>query len=185
MTVCAALVSICNAWPHAVRAAAPTVTDSFNGVTYQGYLSSEIETFLNIRFGEDTSGQNRFAPPKAFSYAQNEMVNASTNGAACPQSMQLPGFAGGGNITKMSEDCLTLRVDRVQNTTAEAHLPVMVWMYGGGFASDEIYASSHTPTGLLLTATKNKLPVLYVAIKSDATRPTQLRTDADVTIATE
>lgn len=143
--------------------APPTVTNPSTGVTFQGNLSSGIESFLNIRFGEETSGANRFALPIAFKYRPKTVVNASTFGADCPQAMTTDIFAT--DITIMSEDCLTLRVDRLGNTTADAKLPVMIYLFGGGSTSGTIYEESYDPTGLLKTAQANGLPVIYAAVK--------------------
>ena len=38
----------------------------------------------------------------------------------------------GGNMT---EDCLTLNVFRPSGVGVSAYLPVLVWIYGGGFMS--------------------------------------------------
>lgn len=141
----------------------PTVTDSSTGVTFQGNLSSGIESFLNIRFGEDTSGANRFALPVPFKYPRKTVVNASTFGAVCPQAVTTGIFAV--DITSQSEDCLTLRVDRLENTPADAKLPVMIWLSGGGFTSGTIYEESYNPTGLLKSAQANGSPIIFAAIK--------------------
>lgn len=142
--------------------ASPTVTNPSTGVTFEGNLSSGIESFFNIRFGEDTSGANRFALPVAFEYPPKTVVNASTFGADCPQAVTTGLFAT--EITTMSEDCLTLRIDRLENTTADAKLPVMIWLFGGGFTSGTIYESSYDPTGLLKTAQANGSPVIFAAL---------------------
>lgn len=39
------------------------VTDQAQSVVYQGKLNNSVESFLNIWFGKDTSGQARFGPP--------------------------------------------------------------------------------------------------------------------------
>ncbi|CAF9929426.1 MAG: hypothetical protein ALECFALPRED_004319 [Alectoria fallacina] len=65
----------------------------------------------------------------------------------------------------MSEDCLTLRIDRLGNTPADAKLPVMIWLFGGGFTSGTIYEGTYDPTGLLKTAQANGSPVIYAALK--------------------
>ena len=141
----------------------PQVSEPATGVTYHGNLSSGVESFLNIRFAEETSGKNRFAPPIPFQYPNHTVVNATQKGAACPQAPSTGLFAIG--TTDFSEDCLTLRVDRLENTTASSNLPVMIWIYGGGFTSGWAYDSQYDPVGLLKTAEANKSPVIYAAIK--------------------
>lgn len=136
-----------------------------DAVSFKGTTANNVESFLNIRFGEDTSGANRFTPPKEFNYPPGTLVNATTPGAACPQPKQavstMPLFD---NVTHMSEDCLTLRVDRPAGTPASAKLPVMVWIYGGGDTFGQIYDSAYDPTGLVLGAASKGYPVIYVAM---------------------
>jgi hypothetical protein len=48
----------------------PIVTLPFNNITNIGTSTNNIDTFLEIPCGQDTSGQNRFAPPKPFIPAQ-------------------------------------------------------------------------------------------------------------------
>lgn len=136
-----------------------------DAVRFRGTTANNVESFLNIRFGEDTSGANRFTPPKPFNYPPGTLVNATAPGAACPQPKQavstMPLFD---NVTHMSEDCLTLRVDRPAGTPASAKLPVMVWIYGGGDTFGQIYDSAYDPTGLVLGAADKGTPVIYVAM---------------------
>ena len=146
----------------ASASAPPTVTNPSTGVSFQGTLSSGIESFYNIRFGEDTSGPNRFTLPKAFKYPRKTVVNASTFGDNCPQAITAGIFAN--PSIGMSEDCLTLRVDRLSHTTADAKLPVMIWLFGGGFTSGTIYEDSYDPTGLLEVAEVNGSPVIFAAL---------------------
>lgn len=141
----------------------PEVSDQQHGLTYQGMLNNTIESFLNIKFGKDTSGQGRFAPPQPYTYPTNTLVNATADGAACPQALTSPENPYSTIVTKISEDCLTLRIDRPENITADAKLPVMV--YGGGWVLGQIYDSSYDPTGLLVNAAKSGFPVIYAAIK--------------------
>lgn len=68
------------------------------------------------------------------------------------------------NVTHMSEDCLTLRVDRPAGTSASAKLPVMVWIYGGGDTFGQIYDSAYDPSGLVLGAVAKGTPAIYVAM---------------------
>jgi hypothetical protein len=55
----------------------PTVIDPSARLTYQGHLSNHVEKFMNVSFGQATSGQARFAPSKPFKYTPNVLVNAS------------------------------------------------------------------------------------------------------------
>ncbi|KAK5797947.1 hypothetical protein VI817_004238 [Penicillium citrinum] len=134
-------------------------------VRFEGTSSNGIESFLNIRFAENTSGHNRFAAPKPYRYLPGSVVNASHPGAACPQQkVPIAGLEVFDNVTHISEDCLTLRVDRPAKTSNRDKLPVMVFIYGGGQSIGQIYDSAYDPTGLITSAETKGTPVLYVAM---------------------
>ncbi|KAJ5745178.1 carboxylesterase [Penicillium odoratum] len=134
-------------------------------VIYEGTLANNVDSFLNIRFGQDTSGSNRFSPPKSFTYPPGTVVNATQSGAACPQQKDpIPSFPIFDNVTNVSEDCLNLRIDRPANTSSTDKLPVMVWIYGGGDTVGQIYDTAYEPTALVLGAAEAGTPVIYVAM---------------------
>ena len=152
--------------PLSERASALSVTDPSTNITYKGKSSNGVESFLNIRFGQDTGGVNRFLHPKPFSYADGKTVDASAPGAACPQQkVPVPGFDVFDNVTNVSEDCLTLRVDRPAGTSASDKLPVFVWIYGGGDSIGQIYDKAYEPTGLISKSVNQSTPIIYVAMK--------------------
>jgi hypothetical protein len=109
------------------------VTDRRTNVTYHGVANHGIATFLDIPYGQDTSGAGRFAPPKPFIPAQNTVINATTAGSVCPQPMvPFPGLNNIlSNVTNISEDCLNLRITRPSTPSRVTKLPVMVFIYGG------------------------------------------------------
>ncbi|GLB09958.1 hypothetical protein AtubIFM57258_005892 [Aspergillus tubingensis] len=143
----------------------PTVHLRDSNVSFKGTASNLTEPFLNIRFGEDTSGSNRFAPPKPYNYPSGSVVNATRSGAACPQQKEpLADFPIFDNVTSISEDCLTLRVNRPLNTSPSDRLPVLVWIYGGGDTIGQIYDSAYDPSLLVYGAAQKDVPVIYVAM---------------------
>jgi len=111
----------------------PTATDTVHNVTYIGNASNGVESFQGIRYGADTSGENRFKHPRPFTYLKNSVVNATTVSPACPQrsTESLLGVTSDNGITSESEDCLRLMITRPKGTPKDAGLPVMVWIYGG------------------------------------------------------
>lgn len=115
---------------HVAHATIPTVRDGVRQVEYQGRLEGEVEHFENIFYAQDTSGSNRFAPPKAYTPPKGSIVDATKAGAWCPQGTGdiLP-FTS--KVTNISENCLSLRIARPQSTKAVAKLPVVVWIHGG------------------------------------------------------
>ena len=148
-------------------AAAPVVVDG--KVSYIGHDQGGVESFLNIKYGQDTGGVNRFKQPRAYTYPAGTVVNATSNGAACPQKTgnPTPSLIGlFGNVSEISEDCLTIRVDRPAKTTSNAKLPVMVYLYGGGYNIGQAYDPAYYPNGLVRGNAAKQLPVIYVAIKS-------------------
>lgn len=156
--------ALCSPLPE--DASAPSVTDPSTHITYKGKSSNNVESFLNIRFGQDTGGANRFLHPKPFSYPNATVVNASAPGAACPQQkVPVPGFQAFQNVTNVSEDCLTLRVDRPAGTGSGDGLPVFVWIFGGGDSIGQIYDEAYDPTDLIINSVNQKTPIIYVAMK--------------------
>ncbi|KAF7984454.1 hypothetical protein HWV62_14546 [Athelia sp. TMB] len=147
------------------NASAPLVTNHTTGVSYRGTSAHGVDEFQNIPFGASTAGARRFAPPVAHVPAAHATVDATRPGAACPQPyVPAPGIPLFSNVTRMSEDCLNLRIARPAGTKADAALPVMVWIYGGGDFIGQIYDQSYTPAGLVLTALANAQPIIYVAV---------------------
>lgn len=110
--------------------ATPYVVDQSRNVSYQGISNNGVETFLNIPYGQDTSGSRRFAPPEPFLIPSGSVYNATVTGPVCPQPLA-GGFAYQSNATDQSEDCLRLKVARPASAAAGSKLPVMVYIYGG------------------------------------------------------
>jgi carboxylesterase type B len=128
-----------------VGASEAFVTDTRTNLSYQGVSTNGVDSFLNIRYGQDTSGAGRFAPPIPFIPAPNSVINATANGAACPQQMvPFPGLNGVlDDVTNVSEDCLSLRIARPSLLATDAKLPVMIWIYGGMLSSELSSATKH------------------------------------------
>ena len=146
-------------------ATTPIVIDRTSNVTYVGAAGQGVESFLNIKFGHDTGAENRFALPRAYIYESGSIVNASVPGAACPQQpVPVPGFDVFSNVTNISEDCLSLRIDRPAGTGSDAKLPVMLWIYGGGDTIGQIYDQTYDPAGLVLNAASLGTPIIYAAV---------------------
>lgn len=144
----------------------PTVKlHSDSNVIFHGSARGSVESFLNIRFGHDTSGNNRFAPPEPYLYPANSVHNASLTGAACPQQkVPIPDLPLFDNVTNVSEDCLTLRVDRPAGTSRDAGLPVMVYIYGGGDTIGQIYDNAYDPSAFVARAAEDDSPIIYAAM---------------------
>ena len=108
----------------------PVVSDSEKHLTYVGSSGPGVEHFQNIFYAHDTSGKNRFAPPKSRLPQPGSVIDATRPGAWCPQGIGdiLP-FTS--KVVNVSEDCLSLRITRPAGTTHDSKLPVLVWVHGG------------------------------------------------------
>ncbi|CAG8961741.1 hypothetical protein HYFRA_00006283 [Hymenoscyphus fraxineus] len=142
--------------------AKPLVIDTKKHLTYHGITSSPgIETFLGIRYGKDTGGQNRFAPPQPFNAPSGYIFNATVAGYSCPQTSEA-GFLYDSPVVDISEDCLNLQVARPVGSGTK--LPVMVYIYGGGLNAGTTYARTAKPDGLVTKSVENGSPVIYVGM---------------------
>ena len=109
----------------------PHVTNHRTGISYRGTLVKDVEHFQNIFYAEDTSGPNRFAPPRSYLPPPGSVVDATAAGAVCPQGMGPAPLPFASPITNVSENCLSLRIARPSGVDASAKLPVLVWIHGG------------------------------------------------------
>lgn len=144
--------------------AEPVVQLSKGYITYQGVLSDGgVEHFHNVKYGHDTSGPRRFAPPEPYVPAEGSVLDATAPGPACPQSQAAapPVFAATPSI---SEDCLNLRISRPADTSADENLPVVVHIYTGGLVRGDAEDPHWNPENLLTLSTSIGKPIIYVAL---------------------
>lgn len=130
--------------PIEERAAAPSVTIQ-NG-TVIGSTSSDIDSFKGIPFALPPTGSLRLKPPQTIT-ATYGTITATGTPTACPQfgsqvdTNDLPSDVLGTlldsplgqTVLTEGEDCLTVNVQRPSGTTSSSKLPVVFWIFGGGF----------------------------------------------------
>ena len=141
------------------------VVDDTNDITYEGTTSNGVEHYQNIHYAHDTSGINRFMPPRPYLSEKGSTVNATTPGASCPQPVgpAAPFFEG---ATAISENCFTLRVTRPtsMDITSESKLPVLVLIHGGLVIYGSAYDGYYDPSELVRRSREMRQPCIYVAI---------------------
>ncbi|KAG8970881.1 hypothetical protein FRC03_000099 [Tulasnella sp. 419] len=154
------------------RASSPAV--KLDSATFVGKTDGDIERFLGIPFAKPPVGNLRFRLPVA-TEPYTGTYTATSFGPSCPQQapdLPLSGLVDDvadevlgsiyGAIFPGDEDCLTINVVRPKGASSTSKLPVVVWIFGGGFQLG-------TPTmydgGLIVGRSIDmSLPVVYVSI---------------------
>ncbi|KAH9209483.1 putative extracellular lipase [Leptodontidium sp. 2 PMI_412] len=119
-----------------------------NGTIVGKYVDYyQQDQFLGIPFAQPPIGDLRFNLPQSINQTWESPLNATEYGPMCIQ-YPLPIPLDPLDITyAQSEDCLTINVIRPSGTKTKDKLPVMVYIYGGGFqeggSSDGRYNMSY------------------------------------------
>lgn len=114
-----------------VRSQSPA-TVKVDGGDVQGVVADGVESFKGIPFAAPPVGELRWRPPQPV-VPWTGVRQAAEFGADCMQGRFGPPPAPGAPAPRApSEDCLFVNVWRPAGGNA-GRLPVMVWIYGGGF----------------------------------------------------
>lgn len=157
------------------KRANPTVIAPLPKATVAGVEALSVESFKGIPYAKPPVGQLRLKPPQPLT-ADLGNVDGTGVPRACPQFLlgvdnqnipadilgtvlNLPLFQ---KITNAGEDCLTINVQRPAGTKADAKLPVLFWIFGGGFelGSTQMYDG----TSLVRESVDQGKPIIFVAV---------------------
>ncbi|GJE92625.1 carotenoid ester lipase precursor [Phanerochaete sordida] len=154
----------------APAASAPSVT--LDHGTFAGSVDGLANRFLGIPFAEPPVGDLRLRLPVP-NAAYTGAHDASAFGPACPQQATVPQFPPGieSNVTEFfdsiaisdfAEDCLTLNVWTPADVPKGTKLPVVVWIYGGGFEFGG--TSTYNGSAIVSRSVEMNTPVVYVSM---------------------
>ncbi len=112
--------------------AGPAPHAALDAGTIEGVRDGGVESFKGIRFAAPPTGEWRWRAPRPA--APWTGVRPATRFGA--DSMQTPFDADMAPLaTQPAEDCLFLNAWRPAGACSGADLPVVVWIYGGGFVN--------------------------------------------------
>ncbi|KAF8627374.1 hypothetical protein AX17_006189 [Amanita inopinata Kibby_2008] len=156
-----------------VVAAVPTV--KLDSGTFVGKNIGRVSEFLGIPFAQPPVGDLRFRLPQPLG-VYNGSYTVTSYGPSCPQqALNLPLPDGlpaqavdfivntiYGVVFPDDEDCLTLNVIKPASAAPDSRLPVVVWIFGGGFE----LGSTTTYDGGLVVERSIQLgqPIVYVSM---------------------
>ncbi|RPD58743.1 alpha beta-hydrolase [Lentinus tigrinus ALCF2SS1-7] len=147
--------------------------------TVVGTVNGSVESFLGIRYARPPVGDLRLRLPQLID-SYNGTINATVYGNQCFQQVSssqpdlpaevaqslsplLATFSGNADVGQ-SEDCLNLNIIRPANVSTDAKLPVLFWIYGGGFADGSNSIPGYNGTAIVQRSLDLNQPVIYVAL---------------------
>ncbi|QGA21553.1 hypothetical protein EYB26_009264 [Talaromyces marneffei] len=156
------------------RQITPTVTIAAPAATIVGASSGTVDVFNGIPFAKPPTGPLRLKPPVALTSGLGK-VTATGIAQSCPQMFfsdslnSLTGILGTlinlpllQDITDAGEDCLTVNVIRPKGAGPTSKLPVLFWIFGGGFELGG--TSTYDGTSIVENAIAKGTPIIFVAV---------------------
>jgi acetylcholinesterase len=173
LAFCAAASTVLATSPLPTSSNGPTVT--LDQGTFLGTTANGTNQFRGIPFAKQPIGDLRYRLPQPNDPYVGQ-YNATAFGNSCFQqalNLSLPTglpnqtieylktLATSSNIS-VGEDCLTINVFAPANATSNSNLPVVVWIYGGGFETGT--SASYDPTVLVDRSIALQKPMIYVSL---------------------
>ncbi|KAF9483541.1 esterase 1 [Pholiota conissans] len=122
--------------------------------TLTGIESSDgIEFFGGIPFAKPPLGSLRLQPPVLTTSLEGNIFNATAFGPFCLQTDLPP--------NQVSEDCLQLNIFRPSNAASNKKLPIMFWIFGGGFTMGG--PSLYNGSDIVAKSISRGTPVIFVS----------------------
>lgn len=125
--------------------------------TIIGSTDNDVDTFNAIPFASSPVGSLRLKPPQPLSTGFGTLI-ATAIPTSCPQPPSKSSAANSSAPT--GEDCLTLNVQRPSKVSPWEKLPVLIWIYGGGFTQGSTQEQDATP--IVQKSVALGKPLLYV-----------------------
>ncbi|KAJ5951511.1 Carboxylesterase type B [Penicillium vulpinum] len=162
--------------PAQKRASDPTVIISKPEATVVGSTGiDKVDKFNGIPFALPPTGFLRLKPPQPIKTSLGT-IQATSAAKSCPQFtfstdeknmpssvianlINIPIFQ---QIINSGEDCLTLDVRRPSGTKADAKLPVLVWIFGGGF--EQGASTRYDGSNFVTSSVSLGMPVIFVTM---------------------
>ncbi|CCF42045.1 carboxylesterase [Colletotrichum higginsianum] len=155
--------------------AAKTATVVLDTATVVGNVMNKVESFGGIPYAKPPTGPLRLKPPVRLT-GNIGTFDATGPAAACPQmitssdnqNVLLDLLGDIANLpfvqkaTGQTEDCLSITVARPEGTKADAKLPVLYWIFGGGFQLG--WSSMYDGTSLVQQSVDIGKPFIFVAV---------------------
>jgi acetylcholinesterase len=173
ISAAACFLPLAIAFPSPEKRSAPTVNLGY--ATVVGSSALGIDSWKGIPYAQPPVGNLRLKPPQPITSNLGTIMTtgipracpqfyASTNTSSLPQDVITDLLDSGivQTVTDAGEDCLTVNVQRPSSATANSRLPVVFWIFGGGFefGSTQIYDASE----LILTSLAEGKNIIYVSV---------------------
>ncbi|KAK6974321.1 carboxylic ester hydrolase [Favolaschia claudopus] len=156
------VLATCFVLPNLVIGFQPTVHTSSG--TYIGVHDAQnnLDAFLGMRFASPPVA--RFLPA-AQTVVSNSTQSATSFGADCPQlpePLSVAGLAAGPPLkgANQSEDCFFVNVWRPSGYSPKKKLPILVYIYGGGYFSGS--GSEWNGVSLVRRSLAIGRPIIYI-----------------------
>ncbi|CAK4031873.1 Lipase 5 [Lecanosticta acicola] len=167
------LTAVAIAAPLDERQSGPSVTIE-NG-TVVGSSSEGVDSFKGIPYAQPPVGNLRLRPAQSITTSFGT-IQATGSPSSCPQFFtqvdtdNVPEDAVGvlldspllQEATMSSEDCLTMNVQRPTGTNSSSDLPVLFWIFGGGFEFGS--TSMYDASSIVQQSIKLGQPIIYVSV---------------------
>ncbi|KAH9968428.1 carotenoid ester lipase precursor [Lactifluus volemus] len=146
--------------------------------TFIGICRNETTQFLGIPYAQPPTSHRRLRLPVPLEPYEGH-YEADAFGSSCPQQriavpLELPlavkavidRIEGNRyeNVTTDSEDCLTINIITPGNATTTSQLPVVVWIYGGGFEVGGTATPSNNGEIIVSRSVEIGEPIIFVSM---------------------